>query len=324
MHIRIWALAVLVLATTRVEAQNVPQAFSIQGILRDKMGGLQSAMVNVTVSFFDAQTNGNRLAGPYGPTALMASDGLFTLTVNDPNISSSLQGKSALWLQVTAGNDTFDRQLVTPEIYALMCGNADQLGGHAASYYFGMDAVIPAANGGTGINSPGAAGNVLVSNGSQWTSGSVPGASVSNIVVAGAIPFGRSIIIVQGGDTTIAHLTLPALPQAGFVVVDWTVSLATNAVGPGCDAQVNVYTSAQKPNGEPFAVYASGVMISSSSALPMAGHSVLPVHQGAGNVLYLEGIVGNCSGGGVYYWRGPQMVARFESATIDTTGLSPN
>lgn len=38
----------------------------------------------------------------------------------------------------------------------------------------GVSGTLPAANGGTGLSSPGANGNVLVSNGTAWTSGSTP------------------------------------------------------------------------------------------------------------------------------------------------------
>ena len=130
------ALSALALAGGRAAA-DVPSAFSVQGVLRDSTGKLQSMMVNVTVSLFDVQTAGagNRLAGPFGPTALMAQNGLFTVSLNDPNLVTELSGQSQVWLEVTAGNDTFPRQLVTPEIYSVMCGNADKLGGTAASGY---------------------------------------------------------------------------------------------------------------------------------------------------------------------------------------------
>src|SRR5438105_2646373 len=125
-------VVLMLLAAARATAQ-VPQQFTVQGVLRNGMGALQSAMVNVTVSFFDAASNGNRVAGPYGPTTVMAVDGLFTLTIADPGIISKLQGKPQVWLQVTVGNDTFDPQIVTPEVYALMCSVADVANSLAAT-----------------------------------------------------------------------------------------------------------------------------------------------------------------------------------------------
>lgn len=122
------ALLLVGFGAWRTYAQ-VPQQFTVQGVLRNGMGTLQSQMVNVTVSFFDAATNGNRIAGPYGPTAVMVVDGLFTLTIADPAIISKLASKAQTWLQVTVGNDTFEPQIVTPDVYALMCSVADNLSG---------------------------------------------------------------------------------------------------------------------------------------------------------------------------------------------------
>lgn len=50
----------------------------------------------------------------------------------------------------------------------------------------GVTGTLPAANGGTGLTSPGANGNVLTSNGSAWVS-SAPAASGATIGLARAI-----------------------------------------------------------------------------------------------------------------------------------------
>src|SRR5258706_11620954 len=117
----------------------VPSALSVQGVLRDSGGKLQSMMVNVTASLWDAQTSGNKLAGPYGPTMVMATNGLFTFPINDAALTTELAAASQVWLELSVGNDTFARQPVTPQLYALMCGTADNLSG-----------VLSMAHGGTG------------------------------------------------------------------------------------------------------------------------------------------------------------------------------
>ena len=61
-----------------VARANVPGKFSVQGVLRDDVGKLQTTMVNVTVALYDASVGGNKLAGSYGPTSVMATNGLFT------------------------------------------------------------------------------------------------------------------------------------------------------------------------------------------------------------------------------------------------------
>jgi hypothetical protein len=118
------SLAVVLLSSSLARA-NVPSGFSVQSVLRDNAGKLQSMMVSVSVSLFDAQTMGNKLAGPYGPTMVMATNGLFTFPVTDASLQTELAGAAQVWLEVTVGSDIFARQQVTPQLYALMCGTAD-------------------------------------------------------------------------------------------------------------------------------------------------------------------------------------------------------
>lgn len=121
---------------------NVPNTFSVQGVLRDSTGKLQSMMVAVTINLWDSKMNGNQLGGPYQQT-VMATNGLFTIAVTDPQILTKIgsSGTGQVWLEVIAGNDTFPRQLATPGMYSLQSALADtatdsrQLGGVAASSY---------------------------------------------------------------------------------------------------------------------------------------------------------------------------------------------
>jgi hypothetical protein len=120
----------------------VPNSFSVQGVLRDNAGKLQSMTVNVTVNLWDAQMMGNQLAGPY-QQSVMATNGLFTIAITDAQILTKIAAGTTgqVWLELIVGNDTFPRQLATPGMFSLMsaisdtANNAILLGGVAASSY---------------------------------------------------------------------------------------------------------------------------------------------------------------------------------------------
>src|SRR5713226_3707034 len=107
---------------------NVPNQFSVQGVLR-AAGQLQSMPFNLTVKLYNDRTSTDAaalLGTPVNAQMVGATNGLFTIAINaDQALMTRLTTASQVWLEVTAGNDTFPRQLVTPDVYALMCGNAD-------------------------------------------------------------------------------------------------------------------------------------------------------------------------------------------------------
>jgi hypothetical protein len=126
MRIAVAALVALAVLSAPTPARAaVPSEISVQGVLRDDMGKLQNMMVAVTVTLYDAPMAGNKLAGPFGPTMVMATNGLFTLTIRDANLTSELSASSGVWMEVVAGNDAFPRQKLSPDVFALMCGTAD-------------------------------------------------------------------------------------------------------------------------------------------------------------------------------------------------------
>jgi hypothetical protein len=107
---------------------DVPQLFSLQGVLRDKSGALQSSAVKVTLKLFAAEvSNDPPLATVTVPTVPVLN-GLFTVNVPlSPELTAAFN-RSPVWLEMTIGdNDTFPRQQVTPDVYALLCGTADGL-----------------------------------------------------------------------------------------------------------------------------------------------------------------------------------------------------
>lgn len=116
----------MLLAATDAQA-TVPTSFSVQGVLRNSSGQLQSMAVNVLATFFDSQTGMTPLAGPFTANNVMAVNGLFTVTFSDAAIITNLAktGTGQLWLELTVGNDTFPRQQVTPSVWSLMSATAD-------------------------------------------------------------------------------------------------------------------------------------------------------------------------------------------------------
>lgn len=185
----------------------VPNTFSVQGVLRDSTGKLQSMMVNVTVNLWDAQTAGNQLAGPYQQT-VMATNGLFTIAITDNAILTKLANPppppGGVWLELIVGNDTFPRQLVTPSMYSLMSGNADHAANAdhatAADHATSADSATSATNSGTASN---------VSCSGCITGAMIAGSTIhgSNIANAGSHIHG----ITYGADAK--NITLTALAE---------------------------------------------------------------------------------------------------------------
>jgi hypothetical protein len=181
-------LFVLIMAAAPLHA-GVPNTFSVQGVLRDNTGKLQSMMVSVTVNLWDAQMMGNQLGGPYQQT-VMATNGLFTLAITDPQILTKIGSSSTgqVWLEVIVGNDTFPRQLATPGMFSLMCAQADsatnasQLGGVAASSYQHVLAT-PVCGAGKYIQKIDAAGTVVCGT-DQNSGGTITAVTSTNGITA--------------------------------------------------------------------------------------------------------------------------------------------
>lgn len=89
---------------------------------------------------------------------------------------------------------------------------------------------LAAANGGTGLTSPGSTGNVLTSNGSAWVSSPAAGTPTLNVVTGTtqAATANNHYVLTNVAATTV---TLPATPTAGDLV--WVTvgnGLTTNVV----------------------------------------------------------------------------------------------
>ena len=239
----------------------VPKQFSVQGVLRDSAGKLQSMMVTVTVQLFDAQTAGNKLAGPFGPTAVMAVNGLFTLTIPDNNVLTELGPAAQVWLEVTVGNDTFARQLVTPELYALMCATAD----HAD-----QADTLTAACSGCVTNAQIKAGTIAVDRlaqaGAQATADVtaetffLSGTAIKNVSVA--TPAGKGAVLVTAG--------------SGFIRV-FQHNASTRDTAYCCLGTGGVCSSALSQ----FAIPAEMPATSASFDLPLSITHIFPINNAA-------------------------------------------
>jgi microcystin-dependent protein len=114
----------LSLAGALPAAAQVPTQFSVQGSLRDSMGKLQSMSVSASLSLYDANSAGSRLAGPYSFATVPVQNGLFTLAVDDSAIVSKL-GKGPVFVELTIAGEVYSRFQVASQLFALRAGQCD-------------------------------------------------------------------------------------------------------------------------------------------------------------------------------------------------------
>jgi Chaperone of endosialidase len=182
----------------------VPSQLTVQGVLRDQQGQLQSMPANVSVNLFNAQTGGaSLLSAIIGPTTVTATNGLFTFPVtlapgDVPAVGAALE----VWLEVTVDGTVFPRQRLAAEPFALFSKQAESLSqscvGCIASGMIGTVAAskitgdVASAAGllGTPISTaPPSSDQVLRYQGGQW----VPADVVSTVTAGSGL---------AGGDIT--------------------------------------------------------------------------------------------------------------------------
>jgi hypothetical protein len=174
-----------------------PEKITVQGILRNKAGVLQSSTAMITVRFFDSATDGTQLGGDYGPVAVPVNDGLFSLTLGDARLRAALTAATAAWLEVQADKDVYPRQPVTSQVFALVAKtaeNAQQLGGIDATGY--QRALRSSCT--TGISSVAADGTVSCATGSG--SGTVTSVNAGAGLSGGPITTSGTLAVVFGGN----------------------------------------------------------------------------------------------------------------------------
>jgi hypothetical protein len=198
-----YGLATLIFLLGVDAAAAVPQSFSIQGVLRDGGGKLQSTPITVLLRIYDAEKDGNLLLPAIERTDLPALNGLFTITVSDPQLTESLGNSSTgqLWIQLTIGNDTFPRQALTPNLMALMCNVADRA--HSAESFSGplldVDGVVQAH----GLHFTGSGGSSLGAITVLHNSGGTGDSVVT--------PFDPAEVMANSGRTMVWNATGPHL-----------------------------------------------------------------------------------------------------------------
>jgi hypothetical protein len=204
----------------------VPAVFSVQGVLRDKSGALQSTTVTVVVNFFAAQmpTAGEKPlnATPITLTGVGVTNGLFTIQVPlTPDLAATF-AKPAVWLEMTANSDTFPRQQVTPDVYALYAGTADVANSLApalsASAWIAPTLATGWTNYGSGYNDPGYYKDAL---GWVHLKGMIKGPAATGTVFtlpAGYAPAQRYLTIAWGasGGYAVARIDVDTI---GNVIV---------------------------------------------------------------------------------------------------------
>jgi hypothetical protein len=119
----------ILLTAQALAAGNVPFELSVQGVLRDGQGKLQSKSSTVSASLWDDQTAGNQLAsfGPFASVAVV--NGLFTVKLADSSLGAHLEGHAAsgVWVELTVDGESYPRQKLAAEPYAVIAAEADGL-----------------------------------------------------------------------------------------------------------------------------------------------------------------------------------------------------
>ena len=117
-----------------------------------------------------------------------------------------------------------------------------------------LTGVVPTANGGTGLASPGALGNVLTSNGTIWISSPSAGATVT---------FNKETFVLSGADITNQYLDLTHVAKNNSII--FLIQGLQNAIeGASYDYSVN-YTGGA--GGNTRLTFLNGLATGGQSAL---------------------------------------------------------
>jgi len=102
---------------------NPPPTITLQGVLRDNLGQLQSMVITVQVSFYSAQTGGTLLASVTTPN-VPAENGVFSVNITDATFMLDLGQSTEVWTEIyIPGVGTFPRQQVTSTLFALQAAS---------------------------------------------------------------------------------------------------------------------------------------------------------------------------------------------------------
>src|SRR5581483_4611795 len=205
---RWWVTAILLMATQA--RATAPAQFSVQGVLRNSAGALQSMAISGTVKLWTASSGGSQIGSSYPFSSVGVSNGLFTVTLAATALVGNLKSQPSVFVEltVTGMGGPFPRQQVGSELFAIESATADSLNcsgcitdsNVAASGISGSHINSPVASP-TGLQSGAStvpisataptSGQVLEYNGTQWVPTTLGGSSgqyvdlVSNQSVGG-------------------------------------------------------------------------------------------------------------------------------------------
>ena len=180
-----------------------------------------------------------RISGSY--TGITGVGTLAAGTWNGSTIAANYGGTG--YSSYTVGDLLYsDTSSTLAKLADVAVGNSLISGGVAAAPSWGkiglathVSGTLPAANGGTGLTSPGTSGNVLKSNGTAWTSAAPDAGGIEYVVKTANYTTQTNegvLADTSGGAFTV---TLPAAPSAGdqCIVADAGANFGTNNLTVG-------------------------------------------------------------------------------------------
>jgi hypothetical protein len=147
-----------------------------------------------------------------------------------------------------------------------------------------MGTALSPANGGTGVTTPGASGNVLVSNGTAWTS-AAPVSGVQQFTSSGSITAGQAVAL--NSDGTVSTVTGTSTSQA--VVATNAVGYSNN-VGPRFantfyDAEIDRTIMVMATIDGGYYIYASSYRVASNGSVTNGSGVYLGTYQDNGSIV---------------------------------------
>lgn len=245
-----WTLTIaclLCLAGMLLWAADPPTYVNYQGVLRDSAGSPLSGSHNMAFGFYDDPTAGTVLVTDTHADAdrVVVSNGLFNVALGSGTLTppavpfvSIFAQHQTVWIQVE-----IDGEVLSPRVHILaapFAQNANTLDGYdavsfaAASHAHDASALtsgtLGAARGGTGLAGPGASGNVLTSNGTNWVSIGLPTPEGLGAVMDAS---DTTLTLTGGGYSGNPHKLKLNLGNANTWSGAQTFGAATNFPGPG-------------------------------------------------------------------------------------------